>query len=242
MTDPAARAAAWLGHVYGGLVTLADPRPFAEGERNWLFACRWADHVRRPTVPMLSSTIAVPKPGLGPFPVGNADPLDEDVETEGWGWRVNARNCVVATDATGAEVSVCVNWDQVCAAIVAGGPGTRGVVRLQRQFHGVELTGHLLYAQYRDGAAVILGGQRGTPAVLDDDLPIPPEHVLKSFLTALGIQEQALPNDTNERSALLRSTLAGRKVLLVLDNAHNAAQVIPLLPGTKPSTTFAAKS
>ena len=65
-----------------------------------------------------------------------------------------------------------------------------------------------------------------------DELPTPPEQVLKSFLVALGVAEQAVPDGIDERSALLRSTLAGRKVLLVLDNARNARQVMALLPGT----------
>lgn len=198
MTEPGHRAMSWLGHTYGGLVTLADPRPFAEGEQNWLFGCRWAERISGPVVPMLASTIAVPKSGADPFPVSNADPLDE-TSTETWRWRVNARNCLVAMDAAvdqrpsaalpwrpsdetpdwwgrmlarhfpGAEVAVCASWDEVCAAIVAGGPGTRGVVWLQRRFNGFELTGHLLYAHYVDGAAIVLDAQRGELAVLDDD-------------------------------------------------------------------------
>jgi DNA-binding SARP family transcriptional activator len=65
-----------------------------------------------------------------------------------------------------------------------------------------------------------------------DEAPAPPEQVLRSFLIALGVAEHTVPDGVDERSALLRSTLAGRKFLLVLDNAHNARQVMPLLPGT----------
>ena len=65
-----------------------------------------------------------------------------------------------------------------------------------------------------------------------DELPTPPEQVLTSFLIALGVAERVVPAGRDERSALLRSMLAGRKVLLVLDNARNARQVMALLPGT----------
>ncbi|GAA0624134.1 transcriptional regulator AfsR [Kutzneria viridogrisea] len=65
-----------------------------------------------------------------------------------------------------------------------------------------------------------------------DEEPARPQLVLNSFLGALGIGENAVPAGLDERAALLRSVLAGRKVLLVLDNAHDAGQVAPLLPGT----------
>nr|WP_125263017.1 BTAD domain-containing putative transcriptional regulator [Streptomyces alboflavus] len=61
--------------------------------------------------------------------------------------------------------------------------------------------------------------------------PAGPHDVLGAFLRALGVPDSALPDDHEERSALYRSTLAGRRVLVLLDNAHGEAQVRPLLPG-----------
>jgi DNA-binding SARP family transcriptional activator len=60
-----------------------------------------------------------------------------------------------------------------------------------------------------------------------------PETVLGSFLRALGTADSAIPDSLQERSALYRSVLDGRRVLVLLDNAKDAAQVRPLLPGTE---------
>ncbi|MFF5440779.1 BTAD domain-containing putative transcriptional regulator [Streptomyces achromogenes] len=63
--------------------------------------------------------------------------------------------------------------------------------------------------------------------------PAEPETVLGSFLRALGTADTAIPDSLEERSALYRSVLDGRRVLVLLDNAKDAAQVRPLLPGTE---------
>ncbi|MFE2937673.1 BTAD domain-containing putative transcriptional regulator [Streptomyces sp. NPDC059255] len=59
-----------------------------------------------------------------------------------------------------------------------------------------------------------------------------PEAVLGSFLRALGTADAEIPDSLAERSALFRSVLDGRRVLVLLDNARDAAQIRPLLPGT----------
>ena len=59
-----------------------------------------------------------------------------------------------------------------------------------------------------------------------------PGEVLARFLRDLGIEGDKIPVRDDERAALYRTTLTGRRVLILLDNAKDAAQVRPLLPGS----------
>ena len=60
--------------------------------------------------------------------------------------------------------------------------------------------------------------------------PARPIDVLAGFLGALGVPAEDVPAAEDQASALLRSRLDGRRVLIVLDNASGARQVRPLLP------------
>jgi len=62
--------------------------------------------------------------------------------------------------------------------------------------------------------------------------PARPGDVLARFLRDLGVDGDKVPAGDEERAALYRTRLTGRRVLIVLDNARDAAQVRPLLPGS----------
>jgi len=59
-----------------------------------------------------------------------------------------------------------------------------------------------------------------------------PERVLERFLRALGVVATAIPDGLDERAELYRDRLAGRQVLVCLDDAVSESQIGPLLPGT----------
>ena len=60
--------------------------------------------------------------------------------------------------------------------------------------------------------------------------PLDPAEVLARFLRALGEDPRAIPADIEERAAVFRARSAGRRILVVLDNAHGERQLRPLLP------------
>jgi tetratricopeptide (TPR) repeat protein len=84
---------------------------------------------------------------------------------------------------------------------------------------------HRVRAQFPDGQLYVdLFGASSQPAA--------PGEVLARFLRDLGVEGDKVPARDDERAALYRTRLTSRRVLIVLDNAKDAAQVRPLLPGS----------
>src|SRR6266540_4350798 len=107
------------------------------------------------------------------------------------------------------------------AVTVAAIAGTAGVGKTALAVHWA----HRVADRFPDGTLYVdlCGYGRGKPAE--------PTHVLHAFLRTLGLAGDHLPDGLAERAARFRSLLAGRRMLIVLDNACSAEQVRPLLPG-----------
>jgi tetratricopeptide (TPR) repeat protein len=100
--------------------------------------------------------------------------------------------------------------------------GTAGVGKTALAVHWA----HQVAGNFPDGQ--LFANLRG----YDPDRPMPAADALAGFLRALGVPGQNIPPDVDERAALYRSLLAGRHMLIVLDNARSTEQVRPLLPST----------
>ncbi|MDT0378219.1 BTAD domain-containing putative transcriptional regulator [Streptomyces sp. DSM 42041] len=109
--------------------------------------------------------------------------------------------------------------DGTVPVVVLSGQGGAGKTALALR------TGHALHEEFPDGQLYAdLRGAQPEPA--------DPHEVAAAFLRGLGVDGQDVPAGTGERTAALRTRLAGRRLLLVLDDARDEAQVRPLLPGT----------
>ncbi|WP_198047054.1 BTAD domain-containing putative transcriptional regulator [Kutzneria sp. 744] len=65
------------------------------------------------------------------------------------------------------------------------------------------------------------------------DKPVQPHDALYTLLSAFRVPSEKIPQGTQERSAMLRAVVAGRRMLMVLDNAVSTDQVTPLLPANQ---------
>jgi DNA-binding SARP family transcriptional activator len=71
-----------------------------------------------------------------------------------------------------------------------------------------------------------------------EEPPARPVEVLRRFLRVLGTPDERIPERVEDAAAVYRSLLHGRQVLVVLDNAADAHQVRPLLPGAPDCRTI----
>jgi DNA-binding SARP family transcriptional activator len=117
-----------------------------------------------------------------------------------------------------SSLDVTADAGAVRIAVIAGAAGlgktTLGV-------HAAHQVRHL----FPDGQLYVdLSGASSDPAS--------PGDVLARFLRDLGVDGEKIPVGDEERAALYRTQLTGRRVLILLDDAKDAGQVRPLLPGS----------
>lgn len=98
--------------------------------------------------------------------------------------------------------------------------GTAGVGKTALAVHWA----HQVVERFPDGQLYV--NLRG----YDPGPPVPAGDALAGFLRAMGVPGHQIPAEADERAARYRSLLAGRRMLVLLDNARSAEQVRPLLP------------
>jgi tetratricopeptide (TPR) repeat protein len=113
------------------------------------------------------------------------------------------------------------------ALIVAVVAGTGGLGKTTLAVHAA----HSLSDEFPDGQLYL--SLRGA-----GEQPVVPEEILARLLRDLGVRPGQVPAGQEERAALYRTMLARRRVLIVLDDALDAAQVRPLLPGSASCTVI----
>ncbi|RBQ14681.1 hypothetical protein DP939_39440 [Spongiactinospora rosea] len=71
-----------------------------------------------------------------------------------------------------------------------------------------------------------------------DVKPLDPHEALARFLRSLGVADSAIPPEVDEAAARFRSLIDGKRMIVVLDNARDIAQIRPLLPGSGSSAVL----
>jgi tetratricopeptide (TPR) repeat protein len=129
------------------------------------------------------------------------------------GRRQELEQLAALLDAAGAEA---------CTVVITAIAGTAGIGKTALATHWA----HQAKERFPDGQLHI--NLRG----FDPRVRVDPGQALHGFLEALGVVPSGIPGDLDAKSALYRSLIADRRMLIMLDNAASADQVRPLLPNT----------
>ncbi|GGQ80767.1 AfsR/SARP family transcriptional regulator [Couchioplanes azureus] len=129
----------------------------------------------------------------------------------------------VGRDAELRHLDGLVGPDGGDGLVIAAITGTAGVGKTSLAVHWA----HRISGRFPDGQLYV--DLRG----FDPNLSaVEPGEALRGFLDALGVPARRVPATLEQQAALYRSLLAGRRVMVVLDNARDTEQVMPLLPGS----------
>ncbi|WP_433534474.1 tetratricopeptide repeat protein [Micromonospora sp. CA-249363] len=162
---------------------------------------------------------ASPLPRAAP-PAGTSAPVPAELPTE-------VRGFVGRTDAlAGLDKLVAESTGVATGGVLAVISGTAGVGKTTLAVHWAHQVAH----RFPDGQlyADLRGFDPG-------GVPVRPAAVLRGLLESLGLPPERIPADPDVQAARYRSLLAGKRIIVVLDNARDADQVRLLLPGTPTS-------
>ncbi|MEV4630338.1 BTAD domain-containing putative transcriptional regulator [Micromonospora sp. NPDC049523] len=162
----------------------------------------------------------------GPAPVAAPVPAQLPVPVRGFAGR---RDELAQLDALLSATTAPAASPPPAPAVATGPPttvvavvsGTPGVGKTAFAVHWA----HRVAGRFPDGQLYV--NLRGFEA---DGSSLPPATAIRGFLDALGVPARRIPADLPAQAALYRSVLAGKRVLVLLDNARDVEQVRPLLP------------
>ncbi len=148
--------------------------------------------------------------------------------------RARGRGVAAATRTLPRDIASFTGRQHELAELEDAAAGTGGVVSIHAigGMAGIGKTAFAVHAAHRL-AARFPAGQIFLPlhAHTPGQQPVGPADALASLLLTIGVPAGQIPADLQARTGLWRDRLAGRPLLLVLDDAADSEQVRPLLPG-----------